>query len=779
MNSFRKFFRTLRRNKTATLLNIIGLSAAFASFILIMTQVRYELSFDRHYKTADRIFRLEKTTSSSVGLYEPLFNRDLGENLIVSSPDIEQSGMFTSDANTSVYDAVKGEQTVIENNYLYEATPGFFDIFEFECTAGSFERFREPGTVVLSQSTATALYGKENPTGHRIVLNREQETPFEIVGVYRDFPKNSSVRNGIVTNIGDKYIDRENEWGMTYFIRANRPENAEKICRAMQAKCDELYGDYAYEQDIRLRLSPIADVHFSRDVFQDEVEKGNRTTVFSLLCIAVLIIVIAMVNLINFAVSTVPLRIRYLNTRKVLGESNVSIRWNLIGESAGLALISYVVAVLLVEYLSGTPMAGWISDEIAFADNFPITLGTGAIALAAAGIAGIYPAFYSTSFSPAMALKGSFGLSHRGRHLRLSLISFQYTVSLILIIASLSIAVQNRFMRHYDMGFDKANILTTYVTDKIAERPRAFTDRLKKHPAIEDVAYANSAFVSNAKSQWTLTYSGTGEQISYNYYNVSTNFLSFMGLKIIDGRDFTETDDNPYIFNRTAQQKYDLKPGGSLTENENEIIGIVEDFNFKPMHYSIDPIGLQSGGEPNYPLNYTLIKVNTADVGPVIAYIRRTMQEFDPTAREDVVFLDESIGNLYRKEETLSKQIALFSLLSILISVAGVFGTVLFETQYRRKEIGLRKIHGATIGEILRMFNRTYIRIVLACFVVAAPAAYLIIRKWLENFTYKMPFPIWVFPAALLIVLAVTVFTISLQTYITAVQNPLKSIRTE
>ena len=337
-------------------------------------------------------------------------------------------------------------------------------------------------------------------------------------------------------------------------------------------------------------------------------------------------------------------------------------------------------------------------------------------------------------------------------------------------------------MQKSDMGFQRENILTTWVPREIADKRKTLADKLTSNPAITDVTFSAGPFVAKGRMRWGRSYKGKG--ITYDAYPVASNFLRFMGIRITDGRDFNENDDlKPeisQIFNETSQRKDSITVGEKMEDGTN-IVGIARDFNFQPLQYGINPFAFVAFGTTEWgawtPLRYLFVKTNGTDIPAVADFIRKSVKELVPDSQLDIRFMDEEIGNQYYKEQKLSNLLTLFSLLSILISIVGVFGLVLFETQYRRKEIGIRKIHGATVGEILRMFNKIYVRIVLACFVVAVPIAYCIVDRWLENFAYKAPVEIWIYFAALAIVLGTTVATVLIQTYRAATDNPVRSLK--
>lgn len=783
MTPLKNFFHVLKKYKIASLLNVIGLSIAFASFMIIMTQVKYDLSFDRHYKNADRIFRVENQAITENGKYSANTSRLVAEKVFAAEPEIEKTGLIQSYQQFDIYDQSLGKDSRQGPFHFYTAEPDALDILEFEFVHGSPQRFSESGTVLISEQVATAIYGDQNPVGRSLIFDKDTEHPVEIVGVYKNFPQNATIRsNSIVRFIGQENAGNGNNWNYVYYIRLNARENAEQVMQAMNKKYQEFVGTGNSVPDNFFRLTPITETHFTQSVSYSPTDTGNRATVYSLMSIGVLIILIAMINFVNFSTSLIPTRIRSINVQKVLGGSNAAIRRNMIAESAGLAVVSFFVALLIVHAFSGTPLASDISAPCDVGADMPILWGTALIAVATGILAGIYPAFYSTSFAPALVVKGSFGLGPQGRRLRTVLISVQYAISITLIIVTLSIHRQNRYMRKSDMGFQRENILTTWIPHEIVGKRKTLVDKLKSNPAITDVTFATGPFVAKGRMRWGRSY--RGKEITYDAYPVASNFLRFMGIRITDGRDFDENDDlKPnisQIFNETSLRKDSITVGEKM-EDGMDIVGVAKNFNFQPLQYDINPFAFVVYGTSEWeawnPLRYMFVKTDGTDIPAIIDFIEKSVRELAPDSRPDIKFMDVEIGNQYYKEQKLSNLLTLFSLLSILISIVGVFGLVLFETQYRRKEIGIRKIHGATVGEILRMFNKIYVRIVLVCFVVAVPIAYCVVNRWLENFAYKAPVEIWVYLAALAIVLGTTVATVLIQAHRAATDNPVRSLK--
>ena len=321
MTPLKNFFHVLKKYKIASLLNVIGLSIAFASFMIIMTQVKYDLSFDRHYKNKDRIFRLE-TRSFDGNAHNAVVSRPMAKPL-GSIPEVERQGLFTGGPELAVYDKNAGKNAQQGPFRIYSAEPGALDVLEFEYVRGNAQRFREPNTVLISETVATALYGTEDPVGRSLILALDTEAPQEIIGVYKDFPKNGSVETGsIVRFIGDADINANNE-SYVYYIRLNAPQNRGKVEAELWNvnKHSDIFKQIKEDSTV-FRLSPISEIHYLKNVRFDPTPKSSRTTVWSLLAIAVLIIGIAIVNFVNFSIALTPVRLRSINTQKVFGNTN-------------------------------------------------------------------------------------------------------------------------------------------------------------------------------------------------------------------------------------------------------------------------------------------------------------------------------------------------------------------------------------------------------------------------------------------------------------------------
>ena len=779
----RNFWATLKRYKAVSILNILGLTLAFTAFAVILMQVRYDLGYDKFHANADRIFRIENQDLFSEG--EITFSSSISYPKILHletfSPKINAiGGIYSNRRSVSLKTDFSSEEYPFVEQ-VDEITAGILDVFDFKWTQGNASGFSNPNAVVISAGQAARLF-PDRPAVGQSLFTKQDSIPLEVTGVYKDFPENSTLKN-IFYRVRVADTNNDQHWGAGMYMvfvlldpTASREEMESDINGHLAAFLPDRWAKENY------RLTRLHDIHFLTDIGFDGVELIDKDRTYLFLFVAILIVLIAVINFINFSNSLVPSRLKSINTQKVIGRSDRSIRVMMLVEAIGICLISALLAVWLVYFLAQTSFTDLLIAEISWQTNIPLLFGLILTAITAGVLAGIYPAFYITSFPTALVLKGSFGLSPRGKKLRTALISFQYVVSLTLIMVALFIHVQSNFMKEMPLGFDRDNILTSNISGSIASRSDAFREKLLQNPNIQNVAFANRMAVTEMTSTRATNFRGDG-RIEYGLIVVSPEYPQTMGITITEGRSFEPADalkpEGNMIFNELARQHYDMELGDVVWNAD--VVGFASDFNFRPARLEIEPVAIQvKGSESRFSLQNAFYRLSGTDVKATIAYIETVMEEMDPNfTNRNLTFIDERIALLYEKEDKLAALVTWFGILAVCISLIGIFGLILFETQYRRKEIGIRKINGATVSEILKLLNTGFIRIVLICFVIATPIAYYTIRKWLENFAYKSIIHIWIFIAALLIVAVITLVTVTLQSYRAATENPVNAIKSE
>ena len=773
----KNFLFVLKRFKTSSILNILGLSVAFAAFIIILMQVDYDYNFDTFHKNSDRIYRIELVYGDNSK--QAVISRPLAELWFQSSPHIVAGSISSPWQGSTLIDIEKNGSKFTSLEAMLKVSSDFTRVFQFDMLEGLETALNDPGSIMIPQSMAKKLYGNES------ALNKSLGENLTVKGVYKDFPVNSSLKNCIYIPISNN--ENLNEWGnWNYYIyvRLDNPQALAEVRETMiETLRKSLTSEFGDAENRTIQLTVLPDLRFTTDVTYDYLPKSSRQTIFVLFSIAIAIIVVATINFTNFSMALIPRRIRSINTQKILGASIKQLRTLLISEAIGISLIAYGLALIMVHLVSKTPIAGLLDSGINITAFPGLLITTALIAIFTGVISGLYPAFYITSFQPAMVLKGSFGLSPQGQKMRNLLIGVQFVASFVLIMSVFFMYLQNNFMKKMDLGFNKDQVIITDLSDNIRKNYDVFENELKTFAGIEDVTFANILLSSQD------TYMGWGRKyqdknINYQCLPVHPSFLRVMGIKITEGRDFREDDNQlrhgKYIFNEKARTKYDLQLNTAI--DSAEIIGFMTDIQFTTFYTTPTPMAFYVWGTENWgdQTAFSYIKVNAgSDMQKSIQHVRNTLTKLDPNWTFTVKFFDEAIQNIYQKEQNLTLMITLFSAIAILISIIGVFGLIIFETTFRRKEISIRKVHGSTITEILALFNKIYLIILGICFLIACPITYYAVSKWLENFAYKIPVYWWVFLLGGLLVFLITLLTVTVQSYQAAVKNPTKALNME
>ena len=777
----RNFLSVLRRFRMATALNVLGLSVAFAAFLIIMMQVDYDLGFDGSHPNAGRIFRVEVGGVMESGESVGIVSRGLMESFTPSSPHI-LGGTFANLPGTMFFAVGQDDGRRFFRETSCAVSPGFADVFTFDMLEGDGRSLDDPEKALIPQSLARKFFGSEPATGRRLE-GRDQS--YTIGGVYRDFPRNSSVQNAIYHPIPkDENLNNWGNFNYTAYIRVDEPANAAGLFDTFRQTIDESQLEGFRGGGLSLQFTPIADTHFSTDVLYDMAPKASRQTLAILLGIALCIVTIAGINYTNFSAALTPRRIRSINTQKVLGGDVRVIRLALVLEAAAIALASFLIALALVALARDTFIATLVEADLSPAAHTALVAFTGGVALVTGLAAGLYPARYMTSFPPALALKGSFGLSPRGRRLRSALICVQFIASFALIIGASFMYLQNRFLRHTWLGYEKDRIIVTDVSEALLKEGKAFENRLRSFAGIEGAGFSTSLLSgSEPFMSWGRDYHDAS--IMFLCLPVSPSFLDVMGIEVTEGRNFRQEDDrsshDTFIFNEKARKIYNLALNDHMGDS-SEIIGFVPNVNIAPLYRTVEPAGFTVIGidKWGFSFRYAYVRVKAgSDMRAAIGHVRATLREFDSEYPFDVRFFDQVLRQTYEKEQKLGRLISLFSLVAILISIVGVFGLVVFDSEYRRKEISLRKIFGSTTGGILILFNKVYLRLLIPCFVVAAPVAWYAVSRWLENFAYRTPLYWWVYLAAFALVALLTIATVTFQNWRAANVNPAENIKSE
>ena len=799
----RNFTSMFRKFVSASLLNMLGLSLAFASFFVIMTQVNYDLGYNKSFAEHEKLFRLTLKLGPGMEDYGVTLPRPLVEQLAAASPHIKGYGIeegWTRIDQFLAEPSGKAERMSDDQEYSLNLVYGIHDymsVFKPTVICGDLKGLNQLPNIVLPRSEAMRIFGTANAVGKTLKYKWVEGWIFNVCAVIEDYPENNFL-HGVSFRGTNENEGNYNNWNYQAYIRVDDVANLPNVITAMRQKAIELFkNDFNMttqqeEEALQVVLTPIADTHFAKDLSKDspDIKSVSRSSVYLLICFSLLIVLIAAVNFMNFTLAETPLRIRSINTQKVLGASTASLRGSLLAEAVIISLLAFVVAMAMVYVAHDLGLQELVQGNILLQDNLWLAGITLLISIVVGLLAGAYPSFYVTSFPPALVLKGSFGLSPKGRILRTSLICLQFVVSFMLVIGVGIMYLQSYLIFHTDYGFDKDEVMVVPTAPDTRNHADAIDADLRKIPGIEGASLAQSVLGSSDRYQtW-----GRGEgdkHMTFTCIFVDWRFLSVMGIDIVEGRNFRQTDGDVYIFSESAKKKYPwLAVDKPINDEDMPVVGFCEDIKYTTLRVddSQQPIAFVVPSRDGYFngdfwRNHLLVRVaKGVDKREAKQKVLETVLKYEHENKPDINdlrYMDDVLEKSYQQERLFTQQILLFSLLAILISIIGVFGLTMFESEYRRKEIGIRKVFGSSTKEILMMFWKRYLYILLDSFVVAAPIGYLVGQHWLEGFAVRTAISPLLFVVSFLLITLITMLTVTYQSWKNANENPINSIKTE
>ena len=771
--AFKNFITTLRRYKVASVLNIAGMTLAFLAFYVIMSQVYYDITYNRSIKDSDRTYILLTRFAED---WIALASRGVAERTFGLWPDVECSGTIRNKGLGAEYVWVKRTEYNYDRYDYRTATMSLplLDVLSFRTVEGDLRRLSEPETVIISESLAERMGVHAGDDVYLPDMDAKEDDPdagrkparrMTVAGVYADFAPNTMMGDvHIAMDAGDDHLtgDKQHWVNYTYYVKLRKGASPEALAEVWK-RTEPNVGDDG------VRLVPIRDIYYWQTLKFGTVEQGSKSGTAVLFGIAMLIVVVAFINFVNFFFAMIPVRLRAVNICKVFGAPTSALRWNFLFESVGMVLCSLLLALYLMVVVQESFLAEYVTCSLAMSDNLPALALVLVITVIIALASSLYPAWYITSFNASLAVKSGFAGSVTGRRMRLALTGVQFIISIALIIVSAAFWTQYRYMMRFDMGFDRDNVLTFESTGAIAGRGNAFLSYLESDPDIAAVTTASDDVIGleNTKSWWV-------DDIFVEVRNcdVRYNFFDVMGIPLIDGEGFSPSDENRnrgVVVNRYLAETLDLHVGDLFTLGR--VAGITDDVM---MHDVSQNKQFMAWGCATDNMRFFYVRVHGgSDIRRVCDFIRSSVREFDPAADEpSIEFVDQHVARLYDKVKRQTVLVSMFALLSVVISLMGVFGIVLFETQHRRREIAVRRVFGASTSGIIWMLNRRYALIVAVCFVVAAPVAWYVVARWMERFVNRTGISWLIYLGSLLLVLAITLALVTLRSWRAANENP-------
>lgn len=804
-NYIKVAFRNLWKNKGYSAINIIGLAVGLASCLLIFLYVWDELRYDRFHEKADRIIRVHSAIRfGGSDLNLAVASDPMGASLKQDVPQVEEfTRIYASEGAMLIK---KGEVFISEPRIAYVDST-FFRVFSFPLLQGDPNTaLNDPNTCVISAAAAVKYFGSVDAVGK--VIERNDKTAFKVTAIMKDMPSNSHFRYDILLSMDNVNYNFGNYLSHnfhTYILLRNK-EGIAAVEKAIPAFVNKYVipqaklftGIKSLEEfekagnRLSYSLMPLKDIHLNSTSFPELGVNGNKQNVYIFSAVAFFILVIACINFMNLSTARSANRAKEVGIRKVLGTDRKILISQFLTESTLVSLIGLAIAILITALVM--PMFNDVAGKeltvkSLFMPGFlPLLL---LIPIVVGLMAGAYPAFYLSGFQPISVLKGKLAGGFKRSRFRSALVVIQFAATIFLIVATIVVYNQLRYIRSQNLGFNKDQVLIVDNAYVLGDKVAAFRNEALRQPGITAGSISsylpveNSSRSDNTYSKEAVMTSGSG--LNMQTWYVDEEYLKVMGMSMKAGRFFSrefQTDSNAMVINETTEKLlgFDNAVGKNLYFSDGneatktyQIIGVVKNFNFESLRQKVGPLCFmlgQSSGAVSF-------RINTKEVEGLVGYLEKQWKAMAPAMPFSYRFLDDSFDQMYRAEQRMGKLALIFSILAILVACMGLFGLATFAAEQRTKEIGIRKVLGASVQGIVEMLSLDFVKLVLFAAAIALPLSWWFMQKWLMNFAFRVNIQWWVLPLAALIALVIALGTVSYQAIKAALMNPVKSLKTE
>jgi predicted permease len=775
-------WRNLWKNKTFSLLNIMGLALGMACSLLIMLWLQDEIRKDKFHKNGKQLYRVMEnqfyagetvTYASTPGILSQHITKDIPEIELASQMLWEEAPLFT------VGDKFEKEKGRYVNG-------DFLNMFTFELAKGDARTaLKRPDGVVISQKLADKYFPGQDPLGKIIRVDNKDDVM--VTGVLKEITDQSSLKFDFLMSYErwQKTNDWAKEWGNNgprCYVMLNKNASLDKV----NAKIKGYIKTKNKDSNVELFLQPYEDVYLYSN-YKAGVQDGGRidyVKMFSI--IAIFILIIACINFMNLATARSIKRAKEVGVRKVVGAVRYSLIAQFLGESLIIAFLSLVFAIFIVFLM--LPAFNTLTDKhlsLDFTDPLFLLILVG-LTIVTGIVAGSYPALFMSSLRPVVVLKGALKFKPSATFFRKGLVVFQFALSIMLIVGMMVVYQQIEYIQSKNLGFDRENMLYVPLEGDLSKNFKTFKEELIHMPGIKSVTCAQSDPLQVGSSTQGVNWSGkdTTKIILFSQNPVSYDYLSTMGIKLKDGRDFSpafSTDTSNYIINEEAAKKMGMKdPVGKemyMWGRKGTIIGLVKSFHINSLHESIPPLILNFQRGDNW--GNIIVRTQPGQTRAAIASMEKAYKKFNPRFPFSYKFTDQEFADQYKGENVVSKLANYFAFLAIFISCLGLFGLAMFTAEQRTKEIGVRKVLGASVVSITAMLSKDFLKLVLISAVIAFPLAWYLMKNWLQKYAYRIEIQWWFFLVAGVLACLIALLTVSYQSIKAALMNPIKSLKTE
>ena len=807
-NYFKIAVRNLRKYKGNSLINILGLAVGVACCVVILLYIQNELSYDKFYKNADSIYRvyvkssINGQQSSNCKTAAPL-----GNTLVHDFPEVITSTRIGFFGNH----ALSYKDKLYRERQLYTADSNFFDFFSLPLIEGNPKTvLSQPNSIVITQSAAKKYFGNENPVGK--ILKADSRSSLIVTGLMKDFPANSSFRCDILLSMSTYPVTKNNDWlNMSYitYVVLKRGINPAVLQEKMQKIAEEDVGPQvesvlgiSFRDFLKkgnswgLYLQPLTSIYlYSKSDYGidpntewSDQDTSNIEYVYIFSAVAVFILLLAIINFINLTTARSETRSKEVGIKKTLGSNKTRLIGQFLAESIVVALLSVLISIVLIEIM--LPFFNQLAGKKLVLFNNVYTIPYLIIAAVIIGIlSGSYPAFYLSSFKPVHLFRSSSEKINRKSTLRSGLVVVQFAISIALLIGTIIIRNQLNYIQNKNLGFNRENLYSIKNFGIPGNKLHTFEQELFKNPDI--ISFTNSSvmfFPGIPGDGYLYDKRQVSNTISSQYLDVDYNFLKTFKISLIRGRFFSKefpSDTASVVINEAMTKVCGTEDpiGKELIQSGNQsrsykIIGVIKNFNYQSLHQQIKPLVLFLS-PVTQAASIITIRISSTNIKNTIAFIDNTWKKI--TGGEDIYssFLNQDLAHLYESDERAGTVATVFSCLSIFIACLGLFGLASFVTEQRKKEIGVRKVLGASVFELIIMLSKEFSKWILIANLIAWPAAYFIMDNWLTNFAYRTNIDVWIFLISGVIALIIALAMVSMHAIKAATANPVESLRYE
>ena len=797
--------RNLWKNKGFSAINIFGLATGIAVCLLIMLFVIDELSYDKFNIKADRIYRVDGDIKFGGTHFILVVAPDpMGPTLKKDYPQVEEYVRFRDNGGFRVK---KGNENVQENKVIY-ADSSLFDVFTLPMIAGDPKTaLTDPKSLVITETIAKKYFNSTDIVGKTLVVNDTGN--YKISGVIKNIPTQSHFNFDFFVSMSTIDESRKNNWlsnNFNTYILLKEDADAKALEAQLETVTNKYVGEQAQQYlNMSMKefkkmgnfdnysLTPLTKIHLHSDKVAELGANGNLQYVYIFSAIGIFILLIACVNFMNLSTAHSSSRAKEVGVRKVLGSMKQSLVSQFLTESILISFIALLFAVafaaLLLPYFNqlagkqielGLLSKGWLIPSLLL------------LVLIVGLLAGSYPAFYLSAFQPISVLKGKLTAGFKSGWLRNSLVIFQFAISIILIIGTVVIYNQLQFIRNKELGFNREHVLVIKNTYSLGDQAKSFKNELQNISGVQEVTMTGWLPTGDYRSDSPLYPDATLDQktaVSMQNWYVDEKYIPTLQMQIAKGRNFSSqmlTDSSAIIINEAAAKLlnftdpinktlYYITSLKNKTVKEYHIVGVVKDFNFNSLRQTISPLALFYGEEKGS----VAMRIKTDNISPLIAQVENKWKSMVPGQPFNYSFMDDDFNKIYSSDQRVGKIAMTFSILAILIACLGLFGLVTYAAEQRTKEIGIRKVLGATVTNIVGMLSKDFLKLVMVAALIAFPVAWWAMSKWLQDFAYRINISWWIFIIAGVITLLIALVTVSFKAIKAAITNPVKSLRTE